>query len=423
MLPDSSPISSMCGNLGRKPVDFAPGRSGRTTFMWLLVKRLMHLRCRAASMFVNLGTVQAAETEAQLAGVMAHEISHVVMRHSTCNLTKQQTLNVGPGLRASWRGRPWGIGRWARWPRRGLGWDSLAFTKMSRDYEKQADLLGTGILYDAGYDPRGMPQFFETIQAKYGEGGTQLLSDHPNPGNRMQYVTAEIATLPPRQNPKVTSAEFTRVHALAMKARVYNAKEVQAGAWRQTGYYAAVAGGPPQIIPVPGAVARLSRSAMGLNDSLVTFQGRIRGGLSVELAEGKWQKWQRCLRAAERGRTGRHRVRSRHRRCAMEGWREGCKFSGRSHNSVGATIEPGQWPATGESVTSVSVSGRPANSIELSGKSPVVDGGGALAERDWLVTVARPDGDLNYMLFIAPEPDFETIRPVFNAMLQSFQVR
>jgi hypothetical protein len=62
-----------------------------------------------------------------------------------------------------------------------------------------------------------------------------------------------------------------------------------------------------------------------------------------------------------------------------------------------------------------------ANAVELRGRSGVVDGGMQLAERDWLVTVARPDGDLNYIVFVAPEPDFEAMRPVFTVMMQSFR--
>ncbi len=61
-----------------------------------------------------------------------------------------------------------------------------------------------------------------------------------------------------------------------------------------------------------------------------------------------------------------------------------------------------------------------ANAVELRGRSGVVDGGTRLLERDWLVTIARPDGDLNYIVFVAPEPDFEAMRPVFTAMMQSF---
>jgi beta-barrel assembly-enhancing protease len=74
-------------------------------------------------------------------------------------------------------------------------------------------------------------------------------------------------------------------------------------------------------------------------------------------------------------------------------------------------------------LVSVTVGGRPGNAVELRGQSPVVDGGSQMTERDWLVTVVRPDGALNYMVFVAPEPDFATLKPVFSAMVESFRMR
>ena len=67
--------------------------------------------------------------------------------------------------------------------------------------------------------------------------------------------------------------------------------------------------------------------------------------------------------------------------------------------------------------------GDAANAVELRGRSPVIEGGSALAERDWLVTIARPDGDLTYMVFVSPEPDFAILKPVYSAMAQSFRAQ
>ena len=137
------------------------------------------------AVFVNLGTIQAAETEAQLAGVMAHEISHVAQRHSTCNITKQRTPSLLAGLGQIAAGIALG-GAAGAVVQQGIGLTAgLSFPAHVTRCEKQADLMGTDILYDAGYDPRALPQFFEVIQGKYGEGGSQFLSDHPNPGNRV----------------------------------------------------------------------------------------------------------------------------------------------------------------------------------------------------------------------------------------------
>jgi hypothetical protein len=74
-------------------------------------------------------------------------------------------------------------------------------------------------------------------------------------------------------------------------------------------------------------------------------------------------------------------------------------------------------------MTSLNLGGSPANAVELRGQSPVVEGGSALAERDWLVTVARPDGDLSYMVIVSPEADFAILKPPYSAMAQSFRTQ
>lgn len=236
VLKDSDPIAVYVRGLGAKLVNFAPGYPWEYNFHVVASDEINAFALPGGSIFVNLATIQAAESEAQLAGVMGHEISHVVMRHSTCNITKQQKRSVWFGLAQI--AAAVSLGDAGSAVAQGIGYGAgLTFLKMGRDAEKQADLMGTHILYDAGYDPRGMPQFFEIIQAKYGEGGAQMLSDHPNPGNRTEYVTAEIQTLPPREKPVRTTEEFKRVHELAMKAKALKAEEVKAGAWKKSGEY------------------------------------------------------------------------------------------------------------------------------------------------------------------------------------------
>jgi hypothetical protein len=300
---------------------------------------------------------------------------------------------------------------------------------MSRDYAKQADLLGAGILYDAGYDPRGLPQFFETIQAKYGAGGAQFLSDHPNPGNRTEYVNAEIATLPPRTGAKVTSPEFARVHALAIKEKTYTAKEVQAGLWRQSGHYAATAGGPAQVISAPagvqgGGAVRLSRSSLGIGDPMVAYPGRR---FSINYPAG-WQKAEAkdgtvaFVPPNGAGEAGiaygvlieTVRLQNGVTDEASLARATTALVQQLSRQNEGLLQQVGQ-------MTSLNLGGQAANAVELQGRSPVVEGGSALPERDWLVTIARPDGDLTYMVFVSPEPDFAILKPLYSAMTQSFR--
>ena len=433
VLPDSDPVSQYVQRLGAKLVAQTPGYRWQYNFHVVASEDINAFALPGGSIFVNLGTIQAAETEAQLAGVMAHEISHVVMRHSTCNITKQQKKSLWYGLGQLAAGAVIG-GDLGSVAAQGIGSVAgLDFLRMGRDAEKQADLLGAGILYDAGYDPRGLPQFFETIQAKYGAGGAQLLSDHPNPGNRTEYVNAEIATLPRRNDATVTTPEFTRVHGVALEKKALSAKEVQAGTWRRSGLYASAAGAGPGVVPTAagsvsqmataGAV-RLKAAALANCGSLLRFQG---SRFSVDYPP--------CWKASSDQSGG-----------ATLGPSEGLIGGGVTYGVVvgvvkqdrdGVSDDASLQSATAALVQRLSkqngglqqlgelkaltLGSQRARAVELRGRSAVVDAGAQLAERDWLVTVARPDGDLNYIVFVAPEPDFETLRPVFTAMMQSFR--
>jgi predicted Zn-dependent protease len=237
VLKDSDPIAVYVRKLGARLVQQAPGYAWQYNFHVVDSDQINAFALPGGSIFINLATVQAAETEAQLAGAMAHEISHVVLRHSTCNITKRQRRSIWYGLGQIAASATLG-GSLGTLAAQGIGVTAgLDFLHMGRDAEKQADLLGTDILYDAGYDPRGMPQFFEVIQGKYGNGGSQFLSDHPNPGNRSEYVNAEIRTLPPREKNLRTSEDFTRVRALANSMKPITAEAVKAGEWKTSDKY------------------------------------------------------------------------------------------------------------------------------------------------------------------------------------------
>jgi beta-barrel assembly-enhancing protease len=234
VLPDSSPITQYVQALGQKLAAHAPGYQWPYNFHVVNVDAINAFALPGGSIFVNLGTIQAADTEAQLAGVMAHEIAHVVLQHSVCNLVKQQKVGILAGIGQIASGVLLGNGAVGAIAAQGIGMTAgLGFLKMSRDAEREADLEGVGILYDSGYDPRGMPQFFETIQAKYGQGGSQFLSDHPNPGNRTEYINQEIDTLGPHVRYVANTPEFKAIHQQAMKMHAYTQKEVSSGVWKK----------------------------------------------------------------------------------------------------------------------------------------------------------------------------------------------
>src|SRR5207253_1599308 len=160
-------------------------------------------------MYVNRGMIEAARTEGEMAGVMAHELSHVALRHGTAQATKAQKYAVGAGVAGilgSIFGGP-GLGQLAQAP------FAISFLRFSREYETEADLLGARIMASAGYDPRDLANMFRTIEAQ-GGGGGGFLSDHPSPANRYARINQEAQSLRV-QNANLDTREF-----LAIKERL-----------------------------------------------------------------------------------------------------------------------------------------------------------------------------------------------------------
>jgi Zn-dependent protease with chaperone function len=150
-------------------------------------------------MFVHRGMFDAAASEGEVVGVMAHELSHVLLRHGTANASKAQNpwLQLGQIAGAVGGAVVGGAAGSAIAEGSQFGLGTLLL-RYSRDFEKQADLLGTQIMARAGYDPRALAHMFETIERESkssGGSGPQWMSSHPNPGNRTQYINKEAETL------------------------------------------------------------------------------------------------------------------------------------------------------------------------------------------------------------------------------------
>jgi predicted Zn-dependent protease len=162
-------------------------------------------------MFLNRGMLQAARTDDEVAGVMAHELSHVVLRHGTLQAAKAQKFQLGAMagqiLGSIVGGRTGQV--ISQGSQVGLG---TYFMKYSREYEREADLLGAQIMARAGYDPRQMANMFRTIQQRGGSQGPEWLSDHPDPGNRYAAINREAATLTVAGSAD-TGPAFESVHA------------------------------------------------------------------------------------------------------------------------------------------------------------------------------------------------------------------
>jgi hypothetical protein len=234
----------------------------------------------------------------------------------------------------------------------------------------------------------------------------------------------------------VTSAEFTRAKALSLKEKTYNSKEVEAGGWRQSGKYALLPGGPATIIPAASngeagaggqgaATGRLTRASLGLNDHMTAYQG---SAFSMNYPSS-WQKGEAqngnvaFVPPNGAGQSG----------IAYGAIVDGAKFQSPVHDANALSqatsaiarqlSEQNGGMQQASELTTLTVGGQPANAVELRGKSPISDGSNVLAERDLLVTIARPDGAVSYIVFVSPEPDYQTLKPLYNSMIQSFRVR
>jgi Peptidase family M48 len=142
-------------------------------------------------MYVNRGMIEAARTEGEMAGVMAHEISHVALRHGTAQATKGQkygTLAAIAGIAGTIATGNAGVGQLAQAP------FGVYLLKFSREYETEADLLGAQIMARAGYDPHDLANMFRTLE-KQGGGGGGFLSDHPSPSDRYARINQEADML------------------------------------------------------------------------------------------------------------------------------------------------------------------------------------------------------------------------------------
>jgi predicted Zn-dependent protease len=144
-------------------------------------------------MFINTGLLRAVDNEAQLAGVMGHEMSHVVLRHGTNQASKSKLIELPAVLGSQMTGSSM-VGKLAQLGI-GLGANSVLL-KFSRSAESQADLMGSHLMAEAGYDPMQMARFFEKLNSEGGARAPQFLSDHPNPENRERAIEEEAQRLP-----------------------------------------------------------------------------------------------------------------------------------------------------------------------------------------------------------------------------------
>ncbi len=351
--------------------------------------------------YVNRGVIEAAEDEAQIAGVMAHEMGHVVMRHGTHQASQMMMARAPLAILGGLLGQSSTLT--SELLQLGIGFTANSiFLKNSRGVESQADEVGTYILYHAGYDPRAMAEFFQIIEKKYPQRTMEFFSDHPNPENRIHKVDELIPLLGPSRQGKTDSPEFQ-----AVKSRLLSLPPPPKG---KAGPRASVGPSDTPTPPTPSS-------------RLVRYQGE---GFAMEFpenwkAEGSGGSVSLAppggVLAGPEGESAQAYGASVSRYRPPNGDRGGWGLV----EATQAVVETMRQSNPGLRVlkqTGIRVSGRPALSTLIENDSPIE----GQKERDHLVTV-RADNTLIAVIFVAPEPSLGAYQPTFEAMLRSLELR
>jgi len=383
-------VDAYLTNLGMKLVAKLPTRGVQYPWEFHCVnsKEINAFALPGGYVFINRGAIEVADDEAQLAAVMAHELSHVALRHGTAQASKAQLMQGAAGIFGGIFGGSTGGALLTQGVALGAGGLLLRY---SRSDETQADVLGTQALYDAGYDPRAMAQFFERLQAETkGKNPPQFLSDHPNPGNRVDRVDEEVDKLGGvPQNAKRDSAEFEAIKREVLALPVVKMPPASGRS------------GPP--VPPSGNFVDYDGGAYALkvpenwkkyeDKGSVTFapDGGISqtGGLAYGMIVGV------------------HQVQADSSEHALENATQALIRELASTNpGLKVTRDPGP----------VQLNGQPGLSTYLSNDSPA---GGQ--ETDWLLTVLEPQGLVSF-LCVAPKAAYPDYEKTFTEVLDSVRL-
>ena len=431
VLPDSSQETRYIQELGRKLQSVIPAdKSWPYQFHVIPASDINAFALPGGPIFVNVGTITAADNEAELMGVLAHEMSHVYMQHSAKQAPKASIAQILAGVAGAVLPQS-GLGNLGR-----MGIQIGAGTmlmKYSRKDEAQADSVGAIIMYRAGYNPKSMADFFQKLEQKYGSGGIQILSDHPNPGNRQAAIQKQIQNWPPKSYAG-NSSTFAGVKQDAGRIKAYSAQEIangaKSGTWAQQNQKNGAR--PPGVPSSSNQGESSSDTGEGAND--VSFKQVKPSGNFTRL-----QGQEFTISYPDNWRTGNDQNQNMTMIVPPSGANQngisygvivGMNSSGDASSLDAATQKLAQGMAqenpgmriSGEMKT-LDVNGVQGRSLELSGSSPLVQNGQPLPERDWLVTLPRSQGGLLYIVFVSPERDFNQLHPTYQKMLDSLQMR
>ncbi len=349
-------------------------------------------------MYVDRGMIEAAKNEGEMAGVMAHEISHVALRHATAQQTKinsplNQILGIGAVLGGAVLGGQTGA-------QVGQMIVAGSFLRYSREYESQADQLGAQIMADAGYDPHDLANMFRTIEQKSGgNGGPEWLSSHPNPGNRYEAINREAERLKISPNPIKVTRDFSRTQErLRAMPPARSMAEIEKS-------------GREGNVPNNGNAGTYSRSVPLPSRTMQNYEN---GGIRLRVPSN-WRDISSDgdLTFAPEGAYGNQGIthgvmigiyRSR-----------GTNFENTTREYLDTVLKGNTYLRQRDNLSRANVAGRTGLATSLIGRSPVTNRNEVVA----VFTAPLRNGDVLYVAEVVPEAEFSTYSNTFRQIVNS----
>jgi hypothetical protein len=395
-------VDDYLSRLGKKLAAGAPGEKFPYQFKAVNDPTINAFALPGGALYVNRGTIEAADNEAQLAGVIAHEIGHAALRHGTNQATKAYIAQAPMAILSGLGGRSTAsvlaqIG--------GGAFANTVLLKYSREAERQADLMGAQILYDTRYDPRAMMQFFAKLQAQGGSRMPQWLSSHPNTANRITDISAEIDRLggtPPGAQTDAPEFRSIRNYVKTLPKPKQAPKE-SAGAKSEG---AQPSGRTPE--KPSQSVRDFENDMMSLRYPENWRQGGDQGSLSLAPDGGVVSTNQgeslaygitAAVFAPQAAKSGRFELGD-----ATDQLIANLRRANPNMSVLGIA-------------TQMRIDGQRALSSMLRNESAL---GGT--ETNWLITALRPEG-LVYWICVAPDKEYADYRPAFEAVIASIRFK
>ena len=358
-------------------------------------------------MYVNRGMIQAARNEGELAGVMAHELSHVALRHATAQATKQGSWQNQLGMLGMIIAGAAVLGEAGA--QAGMMGAQAWMTKYSRDYESQADTLGAQIMAQAGYDPYDLANVFQTIARQGGSRGPEWLSSHPDPGNRYEKINREAELLRTSPNPIKLTREFERV-----KSRLAGMPAARSMEQLQRDYQRTGGRTTSTTSQNPTAGGRYSRNVQRPSQRTRTYSNT---GLSMSVPDN-WREFSSSdqVTFSPDGGFGDEGVTHG----AMVGLIQANSRNGyeATQNYVDTLLQSNTYLRQRGSILNTTISGRSGNVVQLAGRSTVT----GETELVTVYTTLLPNGILVYVATVVPQNESPNYENAFRTMINSLRL-